>query len=133
MKGITVADLRVTLHVLAATIWVGGQITLAVLVPVLRRASSIATRLVARRFAVLAWCAFAALIGTGIWNVTAEWGGMAHRDRVTLGVKLGFVALSAVAAAIHQRARSAAGLAVFGAASALAAIAAVLLGVVLAS
>ncbi len=32
--------IRLFLHVLAATIWVGGQITLAALVPVLRRAGT---------------------------------------------------------------------------------------------
>jgi hypothetical protein len=32
--------IRLFLHVLAATIWVGGQIVLAALVPILRRAGS---------------------------------------------------------------------------------------------
>jgi putative copper export protein len=132
VKAMTVADLRVTLHILAATVWVGGQLTLAALVPVLRRASSIATRLAARRFAVVAWWAFAALVLTGLWNVMVEWDDMDHRSRVTLMVKLGLVAVSAVAAAFHQRSRSPVRLAAFGALSAIAAIAVVFFGVVLA-
>ena len=56
---------RLFLHVLAATIWVGGQLILAVLVPVLRRFGSEAVRAVARRFNQVAWVAFG-LILTGI-------------------------------------------------------------------
>jgi putative copper export protein len=65
-------DIRVALHILAATVWVGGQITLAALVPVVRRTAATATRPVARRFAAVAWSAFAVLVATGIWNVAAD-------------------------------------------------------------
>ena len=132
MNPITWHAVRVTVHILAATIWVGGQFTLAGLIPVLRRAFPAATRLVARRFAVLAWSSFAVLVATGIWNVAAEWRQMDHRDRVTLAVKVALVLVSGAAAGLHQRARSAAGLAVFGAISALAAVLVVLAGVLLA-
>jgi putative copper export protein len=37
MLSVSWDTIRLFLHVLAATIWVGGQITLAALVPVLRR------------------------------------------------------------------------------------------------
>lgn len=132
MKAIGWDAIRLTLHVLAAALWVGGQFTLAALVPVLRRIAPEAVRPVARRFAVVAWWAFAALVVTGIWNVLAESPHMHHADRVTLAVKLFVVAVSGVAAAVHQRARGVATLAVFGALAALAAVTAVLLGVVLA-
>ena len=36
MLPVTVDTIRVTLHVLAATVWVGGQITLAGLLPTWR-------------------------------------------------------------------------------------------------
>ena len=62
--------IRLFLHVLAATVWVGGQLTLAALVPGLRRLSPDAPRVVARRFNRVAWPAFAVLVGTGIWNIT---------------------------------------------------------------
>ncbi len=52
---------RLFLHVLAATIWVGGQLTLAALVPVLRRVGPDAPRVAAPRFAIVAWRSGAAL------------------------------------------------------------------------
>src|SRR6516165_2106831 len=63
--------IRLFLHVLAATIWVGGQITLAALVPVLRRLGAELPRAAARRFNQVAWPAFAVLVVTGIWNIAA--------------------------------------------------------------
>ena len=44
------STIRLFLHVLAATVWVGGQLTLAGLVPGLRAISPDAPRTVARRF-----------------------------------------------------------------------------------
>lgn len=63
--------IRVFLHVLAATLWVGGQLTLAGLVPGLRAAAPDAPRAAARRFNQIAWPAFGVLVATGIWNVLA--------------------------------------------------------------
>ncbi|HEY5150245.1 MAG TPA: hypothetical protein VIJ23_10560, partial [Mycobacterium sp.] len=62
---------RLFLHVVAATIWVGGQITLAALVPTLRGLGIDAPKLAARRFNQVAWPAFWVLVVTGIWNVYA--------------------------------------------------------------
>jgi putative copper export protein len=124
-------DIRVALHILAATVWVGGQITLAALVPVVRRTAATATRPVARRFAAVAWSAFAVLVATGIWNVAADRHRFDAADRVTLTVKVALVAFSATSALVHQRSRRPALLAISGALSALTAVLAVLLGVVL--
>jgi len=41
MLAVSWDTIRVFLHVLAATIWVGGQLVLAALVPVLRRAGAV--------------------------------------------------------------------------------------------
>ena len=132
MRTIGWDTIRITLHVLAATIWVGGQVTLAVLVPVLRKEAPGATGPVARRFAVVAWWAFGVLLATGVWNVVAEWHEWDRGARATFAAKLVAVALSGGAALMHQRAGGPAGRAAFGALSALAALAAVFLGVVLA-
>lgn len=125
---------RLSVHVLAAAIWVGGQLVLGGLVPTLRRAAPAATTpAVARRFAQLAWPAFVVLVGTGIWNVVAE--PPSHQAaawRAVLTVKIIVVALSGLAAGLHQRARSPAGRAVWGAITGVAASAAVVLGVALA-
>jgi putative copper export protein len=127
------ATIRVFVHVLAATVWVGGQLTLAGLVPGLRRVSPDAPRIVARRFNAIAWAAFAVLIATGLWNIALiepEW---ASAYGTTLIVKIVVVAISGVAAAIHAGARSTMMLATFGALSGIAAIGALFLGVLLVS
>jgi putative copper export protein len=124
--------IRLFVHVLAATIWVGGQITLAALVPLLRRAGADIPRAAARRFSLVAWPAFAVLVITGIWNVVAVRSQITGRYEATLVVKLVAVAVSGVAALLHARARSPAGLAVFGALTGVSALAALFLGIVLA-
>ena len=124
--------IRLFLHVLAATIWVGGQLTLAALVPVLRRLGGEIPRAAARAFNRVAWPAFAVLVLTGVWNVIAERGKITGSDEVTLVVKRVVVVISGVTAALHARARSAAGLAVFGALTGISALAALFLGVLLA-
>src|SRR3954452_8351982 len=120
MLPVTTATIRLFLHVLAATVWVGGQLTLAGLVPGLRALGPDAPRTVARRFNRIAWPAFAVLIVTGIWNITAvHVGDTSTAYQVTLMVKLLVVAVSGVSAAIHAGARTKLALAVFGALSGL--------------
>ena len=125
-------DVRLFVHVLAATIWVGGQFTLAGLVPILRPYGPEATRAAARRFNVIAWSAFAVLLATGIWNLFAVHVGDADtKYLVTLWLKLLAVAITGVGAAVHIIGRSKAALAVGGALSAVGAVAALFLGVLL--
>jgi putative copper export protein len=120
---------RVFLHVVAATVWVGGQLTLAALVPGLRALAPDAPRTVARRFNRVAWVAFAVLVATGLWNVIdvdPDWGSDYGR---TLLVKLVVVAVSGLSALLHARATSRGALAAFGALSGLSALAVVFFGV----
>ena len=126
MLALTTADVRLFLHVLAATIWVGGQITLGALVPALRGYEGV-TKVAARRYNLVAWPAFAVLVLTGIWNITA--GDMGDAAQRTLEVKIVFVVLSGVAALLHTRAKSQAGLAVWGALGMVGALAALFFGV----
>jgi putative copper export protein len=128
---VTWATVRVFLHVTAATVWVGGQLTLAGLVPGLRGISPDAPRIVARRFNRIAWAAYAVLVATGIWNILALDPVWSSEYGVTLMVKITVVAISGVAALLHSIARSKTGLAVFGALSVVSALAAVFLGVML--
>jgi putative copper export protein len=123
---------RVFLHVLAATVWVGGQITLTALVPVLRRLGAEVPRAAARRFSHVAWPAFAVLVVTGIWNIIAVRSQIHGSYETTLVVKLVVVAISGIAAALHARAHHPAGLAVFGALTGVSALAALFLGILLA-
>ncbi|MFL6240262.1 MAG: hypothetical protein ACJ735_12295 [Actinomycetes bacterium] len=124
--------LRLSLHVLGATVWVGGQLVLAALVPVLRRLGPDAPRAAAVRFATVAWPAYALLVGTGVWNVVAEHDKVHGRYQTTLIVKLAVVVVSGVTAGLHTRARSRPALAVNGALALLTALAAMTLGIVLA-
>jgi len=124
---------RLSLHVLAATVWVGGQLTLAGLVGTARRLGPEAPRSLARAFARLSWPAYAVLVLTGLWNIQAT-----HPStqgtlwQAVLGVKLGVVALAGLAAWFHGRARQPGGIAAWGALTGLTSLAALVLGVVLA-
>jgi len=132
MLAVSWDTIRLFLHVLAATVWVGGQLTLAALVPALRRLGAQIPRAAARKFNQVAWPAFAVLIATGVWNVIAVRSQITGSYQATLVVKLIAVAVSGVTAALHARARSTAGLAVFGALTGLSALAALFLGILLA-
>jgi putative copper export protein len=139
--------IRIALHLLAASVWVGGQLTLGGIVPALRPAGPDTVRAVARAFQRLAWPAFAVLLITGVWNLAAI--DAAARSRAwwtTLLVKLTLVAASGVAAGLHvlvlgpavrrapdpaSRRRAAAASGIAEAVSLLAALGAMFLGVVL--
>jgi len=107
---VTAATVRLFLHVLAATVWVGGQLTLGAIIPALRpaaddpdpEAARIRIRTVARRFQVVAWIAFAVLLVTGVWNLLAlHVGDQSTEWLATLMAHLGCVAVSGIAAAVH--------------------------------
>ena len=127
----TTATIRLTLHVLAATIWVGGQFTLAGLLPVLRNYEGSA-KLAARAFNRLAWPAFAVLVITGMWNLAAVSVTDASTSyQITVLIKIAVAITAGVASAAHIAARSKLGLALGGAIGALASLGAVFLGVLL--
>ncbi len=129
MLSVSWTTVRLFLHVLGATVWVGGQLTLAGLVPALRRFGPDAPRVVARRFRVIAWSAFALLVVTGVWNLLAvEVGDRTTAWQATLGLKLLLVAASGIGAAFHAGARGKVALAAGGAVGLLGGLAAVLLG-----
>jgi putative copper export protein len=123
--------LRLFLHLLAATVWVGGQLVLAALVPVLRRVSPEAPRAAARQFGRVAWPAFWVLVATGSWNVLEADDTDADGYQATLAVKLVVVALSGATAWLHQRATTPRERAVFGALTGLTALLALFLGTLL--
>ena len=130
MLPLTVTTVRLTLHVLAACVWVGGQVVLAGLVPTLRDLGDEAPRKVARAFGRIAWPAYAVLVVTGVWNLLeVEVGDRDTAYHVTLGVKLLVVAAAGVCAGIHATTRQRAVLAATGAIAGITALLAVLLGV----
>lgn len=132
MLTVDVETIRLFLHVVAATIWVGGQLTLGALVPVLRKAGADVPRTAARQFGRIAWTAFAVLIATGFWNLASYDGKDRHGYTATITVKLVLVALSGIAAAVHSRTTSRALLGASGGLAALFALGALFFGIVLA-
>ena len=131
MVGVEWETVRLFLHVLAATIWVGGQLTLAALVPALRAAGADVPKAAARAFNRVAWPAFGVLVLTGIWNVIAE-GDRGDAWQHTLMAKYTLVLLSGVTAFLHARATSKGAMAVFGALTGLTALGALFVGILLA-
>lgn len=127
-----VATLRLFAHVIAASIWVGGQLVLAALVPVLRAHDPALPKIAALAFNRVAWPAYWVLVATGIWNIAEEQAEAPTGWTTVLTLKVLVVALSGVAAWLHTRAGSNTGLAVWGALSGLSALSAVWLGIVLA-
>ena len=130
MTVISLTAFRLFLHLLGATVWVGGQLVLAGLVPTVRRYGDDATRAVARAYNRIAWPAFGVIVLTGIWNLMAV--PMDAIPMSTFGVKMLFVMLSAGGALVHQLAHgNKAMLAVGGAFSSVFAVLALLWGVAL--
>jgi putative copper export protein len=124
--------IRLSLHVLAAAIWVGGQIALAGLVPTARQLGPDAPRRVASVFARLSWPAYVVLLGTGIWNVAAVSKGQSGAWQAVLGAKIAVVVLAGVAAGVHSRARTPVAISIWGSVAGTASLAALVMGVFLA-
>ena len=126
--------LRLTLHVLAAAVWVGGQIVMTGLVGPARRIGGDAPKVLARAFARMAWPAYAVLIVTGFWNVsTFHFASQSTAWKAVLVAKIVVVVLAGVAVWLHQRASTRAQLALWGSVGGVASIAALVMGILLAS
>ena len=129
----SIGGIRLILHVTAAAIWVGGQFTVAGLLPTIRGLGEDAPKKVARAFGRLLWPAYAVLVVTGFWNIAA----LTVKDassawKAVLIVKIVVVAIAGVAVFLHQRSTSKVGLAVWGSIGGVASGAALCLGVFLA-
>ena len=125
-------SIRLFLHVIGASVWVGGQLILAALVPFLRNRGRDLPKLVAQKFNRVAWPAYFLLLATGFWNVDTLARPLTSNYRTALIIKMVVVLFSGVAAFLHTKSRSSLGLAFWGAISGLAALMATYLGVLLA-
>jgi len=125
--------LRTALHLLGVSVWIGGQIVLAGIVPVLRTTAPDALGAVARAFAKLAWPMFLLIVLTGIWGyVDIDAPTKSSAYTITFGVKMLLVAVTAIASLVHAQGTSRAAKAIGGAASLVSALGAAWLGVLLA-
>ena len=123
---------RTFLHILAASVWVGGQIVLGGLVPQVRKSSPDALKSIANAFGRVAWPAFGIAVITGMWNIMAvDVSGMDSSYQITLALKVAAVALAGIAAAAHANTKSKLVLALGGAIGLLASLGALYIGVLL--
>jgi putative copper export protein len=128
-----VDTVRLTLHVLAASVWVGGQLVLMGLVGPARGLGPGASKVLAQAFARLAWPAYAVLVITGFWNIsTFTWSQQSTAWKAVLIAKIVVVALAGVGAFLHQRATSRAQLALWGSVAGTASVTALVMGILLA-
>ncbi len=96
---------RVALHVLAVTVWIGGQIVVGAVVPVVGRAFPGSGKVAAKAFSQVAWPAFGIAVVTGLWGMLA----IPSEETSTgwsmlLGIKMLLVLISGAAALAHQNA-----------------------------
>ena len=130
----TLDSFRITLHILAAAVWVGGQIVLGAIVPKLRQEAPEALRVVANGFAKVAWPAFILAVFTGMWTIfEVDVASLDTSYQATLGIKVLAVAVAGFAAAAHSSSQRKIIIALGGAIGLLASLGAVYLGVLLAS
>ncbi len=123
---------RTFLHLLAASVWVGGQIVLAGIAPKLRREHREALASIATAFARVAWTAMAVVVITGLWGLAAIDATTRDSDYLaTLLAKMVLVGAALAAVLVHQLGTTRWALAIGGAVGLLGSVGAMLLGVVL--
>ncbi|MGI9609501.1 MAG: hypothetical protein ACR2NL_04315 [Acidimicrobiia bacterium] len=97
-------SLRIFLHILAAGIWVGGQIVVAGAVPGVRKSSgSAGTKSLANGFARVAWPAFGLALITGMWSLFTREGDSSSAYGMTFGIKFLFYIAAGASAVAHAR------------------------------
>ena len=106
-------------HLLGMAVWIGGMVTVGMIVPALRRAgaSSEQLRAMARAFGRASWLSLGVLVATGVWQLV-----LLEKDavsRTALGVKLMLVGIAASLAVLHQMTAKTASPAMRGAAQGL--------------
>jgi putative copper export protein len=96
-------QIRTVLHLLGVSVWLGGQILMLGLLPVLRKLGGDAPKLVAAGFGRVAWPAFGLTIVTGIWNLLeVDLADVTSGYNAVFGSKMILVVVTGVAAAMHQ-------------------------------
>lgn len=129
---ITERTIRLFLHLMGVSVWIGGQLVMGGLVSVARSVGSDAPRALARRFEQLAWPAFGLIVVTGIWNVARmNVSNTSTGYQITLMVKLLLVAVSGLSAFFHSRTPSPMARGMTAGFALLAALVAAFLGVML--
>ena len=130
----TADSIRLFLHVLAASVWVGGQIVLGGLVPKLRQVAPESLKVAANAFARIAWPAFAVVVVTGMWNILEiTVGDMTTEYQVSLFVHVLLAMAAAMFVVIHSVGQTKLALALGGALGLLTSLGAMFVGILLQS
>ena len=130
----TADSIRLFLHILAASVWVGGQIVLGGLVPKLRQAAPESLKVAANAFARVAWPAFAVVVVTGMWNILdIKVGDMSTEYQVTMFVHVLLAMATAMFAVMHSVGKTKLALALGGALGLLTSLGAMFVGILLQS
>lgn len=125
--------IRLSLHVLGACVWLGGQIVVAGLLPTVRSLGDEAPRKIARAFGRLSWPAFWLLVLTGFWNYAAVHGdAMSSSWNTAFALKMLCVLVAGVGTFVHTRAATPRARGISAGVGTLATVAALVLGVALA-
>lgn len=126
----TIDTFRIFLHVLGVTVWLGGQIVMLSLLPVLRKAGVDGLpKQAAQAFQRVAWPAFALTFFTGIWNIFAiDMDNVSTGWNIAFGIKFLLVLISGGAAFLHARTNTASVKGITGAIGFAAALGAFILG-----
>jgi len=128
----TIDSIRLFLHVLAASVWVGGQIVLGGLVPKLRKVSPESLKVAANAFARIAWPAFAVVVVTGMWNILdITVGDMTSEYQITMFVHVLLAMAAAMFVVIHSIGQTKLALALGGALGLLTSLGAMFVGMLL--
>ena len=129
----TIDSLRIYLHILAVTVWVGGQFVLAGIVPSLRRDAPNALPIVAKGFAMVAWPAMILIVFTGAWGLgTMDASEQSSSYMATFGIKMLMVGITIIATIIHSAGKTKLAKALGGAVGLLASLLAAYAGILLA-
>ncbi|MEY3070855.1 MAG: hypothetical protein RL473_962 [Actinomycetota bacterium] len=128
----TIDSIRLFLHVLAASVWVGGQIVLGGLVPKLRKVAPESLKVAANAFARIAWPAFAVVVVTGMWNILdITVGDMTSEYQITMFVHVLLAMAAAMFVVIHSIGQTKLALALGGALGLLTSLGAMFVGMLL--
>jgi putative copper export protein len=128
----TIDSIRLFLHVLAASVWVGGQIVLGGLVPKLRLVAPESLKVAANAFARIAWPAFAVVVVTGMWSILdITVGDMTSEYQITMFVHVLLAMAAAMFVVIHSIGQTKLALALGGALGLLTSLGAMFVGILL--
>ena len=125
--------IRIFIHILSVTVWVGGQIAMMAIMPILKEAGveGLGAK-VAQGFSNIAFPALAVAIFSGIWNIVSI--DMANATMVwniVFGIKFLLVILSGFGAVRHKNATDPKQKGLFGAIGFGSAVIAMFLGYVI--